>query len=366
MNYFQYIDIYDKVENDEFRQYTKQGKMQTRIFLTYTILIIFEEFLFSLLPHYTRELTIDPSVIDNTGKVNISMSLIVYTPCQLLSFSANDVLGHSQDSESGLPYLTFRRISINGTFINYHNGSKIPNSQCGPCYNLRKDSRSCCNSCSYLTLLSLKKGITPTPQQWSQCDGPDDITTDEICLIKGKIEVNKVSGRFAILTDSYEPSYNNLNEEDQISLLDMSHYIIRLRFGPPIPTTSTPYTYQYYRNHRRTEKAHVHAVVATPVVHIRNGKVIQNGYEYITVPTSKKAVKNVPKISFSYSFSPYTVTVNGESPKVFQVLTTFMGMISGAFAIFSFLNEYVQKKIGDAFEDIEKTPIKPNETPATQ
>jgi hypothetical protein len=167
--------------------------------------------------------------------------------------------------------------------------------------------------------------MTPRPEEWPQCRAknvPPHVSLNEKCMVKGKVSVNKVSSNFHIapgrnLVDSSVPGHHHDLSFAFLSL-DMSHSIERIRFGPSILTANTPLTDMKIRQRPGRPMFYRYNLLVTPLVHIRNGKEKDRGYEYTAMAT-KRAI--APGIFFNYTFIPYAVVVNAKSRSFTQYVT---------------------------------------------
>jgi hypothetical protein len=361
------VDIFDKFNDDDLRVRTKSGAFLSMLLALFAGLFFAIKTLRFFSPKIFRDLALTPSVVNQQDFVNISVSVIVDLPCYFLHLDAIDSLGFSQFDINSTANL--RRLTSLGKFIGI--AKQTLKRLCHPCFGILPDN-VCCNSCEQLVLMFLFKGLIPHPEHWPQCrsqNAPPQVSLDEKCLIKGKISVNKVSGQFHIAPGRNDLEPGQVEHHHDLSFtfpnLDMSHKIERIRFGPDIPTAHTPLTGLSMRHHGNGPMEYHYHLMATPLVHIYNGKERARGYEYTTMITQAHISPGMaPGIFFDYRFTPYGVVVNAVSRSFGQYLTSTFGFLSGAFAAVTLLDTFLQNT-GFASK-IEKSASEKKDPPETK
>ncbi|OHT12514.1 hypothetical protein TRFO_17546 [Tritrichomonas foetus] len=346
------IDIYDKFSADEYRVRTIGGAILSLILSMFGSVLFFAQFIDFLIPDLSRDLTVNRTLTNNMELVNISLSLLVLFPCHFLKVGTSDSLGFSQTADNTI---TYRRISINNEFIDY---VKQNNSdKCMPCYGARPEGK-CCNSCEELVILHMMKNMTLNPDKWEQCKGVNinNISPYETCLLKGKLTVNKVPGSFHVAVGNTGSTRKTFTTKDfeEFPHFNLSHYISRLRFGPKLPTMSTPLENIKMLQNHDILFSYSYNLICTPVIFVRDNIVITKTFEYTMmmshVPVTTENRKP-PGIFFNYQFTPYSITVNWRTKSLSKFIGSTFGVLAGGFALttlfdsFLFLFESKQKVI---------------------
>jgi hypothetical protein len=287
-----------------------------------------------LIPDLSRSLGAARTTPGETTIVNISLTILISFPCHFLHLDSRDVLGFSQLYANTV---TLRRYSSNGIFLG---NAPYPNqSSCSPCFGVRPEGE-CCNSCEELILLHRLKNMDPAPEKWPQCANPPENlpTLDEGCHLKGKLTVNKVPGLFGVQFTRTLYNATGLNS------FNLSHILVRIRFGPKVPWTSTPL--EAFRVIQRSVEPlrYDYDLICTPVLFVRNGEVIERSYEYTPMLRASEPdprIGTVPGLFFWYRFTPYTVTVSYRTKPLSTFVSVTFGVLSGGFAITSFIDRFL-------------------------
>lgn len=369
------IDVYDKLSAEEYRVKTSSGGELSLLLSLVGSFLFFIQFFYFLSPDVTRELTINRNLTNNLDLVNISLSLAIKQPCYFLSIGNMDSLGINKFYNSTLRFI---RVNKNGIRLGLANSTQILNlklsgknnkrisqpeylNTCHSCYGIRGDTE-CCNSCEELYLLHLKKNKVPHPEQWEQCKNVSlshlhSLSLDELCLIKGKLTVNKVPGNINIVygsrsaRNSYKSGiYMQTTAVDEFPSVDLSHAFERLRFGPNFLTISRPLDHSSVFKHEKGNlKSFKYDIVATPVVCIANDNLLGRTFEYNVMSTTLPVTpenKLVPGIYFYYQFAPFSITVNARSKSFSQFIGMTFGILAGAYAITSLIDSLLYKAVG--------------------
>jgi hypothetical protein len=325
--FFESLDLFDKFSEEEYRVRTVSGAIISLCLMLVSSLFFFMQLHDFLIPDLRRDLFVNKSTPGLTAYVNISMSITVHFPCHFLHVDSGDVLGFSQTYANTV---TLRRYSQN---LSYLGNAEYPNrTGCASCFNVRPGSE-CCNSCEELYLLSKLKGQTPDPKSWPQCEG---ITTfpdlDEICLLKGKLTVNRVPGEFRV---AFSRSLY-LHGEFEFPNFNLSHSVERLRFGLKLPTAATPLDSVLVVQQDHLPMHYHYGITCTGIVFESDGVPLERGYEYGVVATASIASSDTlltPGLYFQYAFTPYTIRVAYLSKPISGWMTSTFGILSGGFAI---------------------------------
>ena len=340
------IDLYDKYKNTEFRFHTKISQFMTFGLIIFGSFLLSSELISNFSPKYVRDLSINNKLENAIDFVNISLTIKIAMPCYFLHIDILDSIGFNQ------LYLNqsqnMRRINKKGKIIGIANRSMIE--FCLPCYGLFPDDH-CCNSCEELILISMLKGLPPTPNNWTQCTNRviPQVSLDEDCLIKGKFKVNRVSGTFHIAPGRNRNAESPFHSHDLSSImtsLNMTHTVDRVRFGPKIPTASNPLNnISIIQKSLQPISSRYHLLV-TPILFQKSKKELTTGFEY-TVMLSNPPVLPLPGmfpgIFFHYSFTPYYIVVTPIKKNIFSFLASTFGILTGAYSIASLIDLYISK-----------------------
>ena len=353
--FFRSIDIFDKFDNDELTQRTKFGAFISVCLSIFTAIYLFIKVVRFFTPKIYRDLSLNCALIDEQEFVNISVAIKVNMPCYFLHFDAIDSIGVSQLDLNSTANM--RRISKSGQMIGVAN--ETLKDMCYSCYGVMPDDM-CCNSCEQLVMMAMMKGMPVTPEKWEQCKGKSglrSISSDEKCLIKGKVSVNKVRGEFHIAPgrNAGRGSQHQHDLSFQFPSMDLSHSIESIRFGPLIPTANNPLKGLRITQNPQTPMHYTYVMMATPVIYIKDGHEKARGYEYTALIASHRTYHGqAPGIFFSYSFTPYTVTVNAKSRSLAQFVTSTSGFLSGAFAAAMMVDLFAERTgLARLFENTE-------------
>lgn len=329
------VDIFDKFSEVEYRVKTFTGALLSFVFALFGSFLFFVQISHFLTPDLSRNLGASRTTPGETTIVNISLTIHISFPCHFLHLDVRDALGFSQLYANTV---TLRRYAQNGTLLGL---APYPNrSNCHPCFDSRP-ATECCNSCEELILLYRLKNLTPTPEKWPQClplpeSFPD---LDETCNLKGKLTVNKVSGVFAVRFT--RTLYNSTGWQN----FNLSHILGRIRFGPKVPWTSMPL--EAIRVIQQTEEPlrYIYDLVCTPVIFVRDGEIVERTYEYLPIVAATSVDQHVlkPGLFFWYRFTPYTVTVVYRTKALSALVSGTFSILSGGFAIASFLDRFLYK-----------------------
>ena len=329
MSFFEDIDVFDNTKDDDYYIMTKGGIIMSFILLFFGIILFTANFFNYIQPSVERTLNTKKSLISGMEVVNISLSIYLSSPCDLLNLDLHDMLGnHILASDK----VTFRRSLPNKTIVGYTKRAHLDN--CFSCYEV---NASCCNSCRELILLYRLLNLEPTPQNWSQCEKEDyTLYKDENCLMKGKLAVNKVSGNFRItIGHNLYKSFYSIHTIIPSNGYNLSHAIPRFRFGPKIPTLSMPLEGSIVIEKQSEPKRYFYNLLLTPIIFMNNDKITSKTFEYSSFMTTFPVdwYSSVPEINFQYSFTPYSVIVLSNQKPLIQFVTTTFGTLAGAFAL---------------------------------
>lgn len=368
-SFFESIDLFDKIpQREDFTKESRYGHILSVILFYLGSFLVIIEIIHYFVPEYVRELSIKQTKRNENKLVNISLTILVNLPCFFLHLDSIDSLGYNQ-----------LNINTTASFIRMtRDGREIARSRyflddiCQSCHGLLPEGY-CCNSCEKLYTISNYFHKTPTPEKWPQCNkNKTKITKEnanlkanigspsEKCLVKGKISVNKIAGSFHIAPGrNVKGLPGHVHDTNfQFPHFDLSHSIQRLRFGPKVPRASNPLDDVSVRQLIDVPVFYKYTMIVTPIKFYKNGKFITKSFEYSSMatrtPVSFIRPGMVPGIFFSYSFTPYTITVKGTSPPFLHVVASTSGILSGMYAIASLLDTFYNKvesrKLDDANE----------------
>lgn len=338
-----YFDAFDKSSNPEVRAETRSVSLI--VIASIAVLIVFRIILFFFSSaDVTRQLTAEPSYIDPSESINISLSIFVFMPCYYLHFDSLDSLGFVQtDLRSKIKFLRYTRDT---KYIGPAN--RTLNFQCFPCFGILPEGT--CNDCSQLKLLFKNAGQEPDPDNWPQCRSrpSENISSNEKCLIKGKFSANKIKGSFHISPGRNHPTRSkHIHDMNfQFPHFNLSHQIQKLSFGTEIPSASLPLKNSRYFQPPELPVLHSYILSATPLVYVKNERLV-HGYEYQSIVNRQVAFIEqgfCPGIFFQYSFSPFTVAVHDSGYSLIRTITSTAGFLAGLFAIGSFFDAFRSHK----------------------
>jgi hypothetical protein len=337
------LDVFDKLSEKEYEVKTFSGAVLSLLLSGFGALVFMIMFGDLMLPDLSRNLGASRTVPGETFLVNISLSILVTFPCNLLHLDTRDSLGFTQLYANTV---TLRRSSPAHHFIGY---AAYPNrSTCLPCYGIRP-AGECCNSCEELYLLHRLKNIKPTPEKWSQCEGVSNFPSpSEHCLLKGKLLVNKVPGVFTVrFTRSL---YNSTSQP--LHKFNLSHVLGRIRFGPKVSGTSAPL--EMIRVIQKSDEPlhYRYDLVCTPVSLVTRDRIIARTFEYTPIGSSSlPSPEKPPGIFFKYQFTPYTVTITVSMKSFGSLIAGTFGVLSGGFALTMLIDKFLYR------EAASQTPI---------
>lgn len=344
-----HLDLFDKVSDASLRESTIYGKTASIIFLCVTATCLAAQLNGFLHPEIYRDLVTDANMIDHQERINISISVLVSSPCYYLHLDVLDIMGYKDLNINST--VTFRRIDRNGKMIEV--AKQTLDTECRPCYGLLPEGR-CCRTCERLINLAKAQGKPIQMEKWEQC-GSNNITKKgvdrtEKCLVKGKVTINRINGNFHI-APGRNVKRRVRHTHDVHSVMDhlcMNHTLQRIRFGPKIPTVRQP-----LENVKMVSNAGIstnwrHLLLATPVIYKRNDKIVeQHGWEYQSMSVHEpiqSVLSHTPGIFFDYSFSPYAVLVHARTPSLLIYMSTTAAIMSGMFAILTLVESITDKE----------------------
>ena len=336
------LDLYDKTKSEEYAEKTKAGHIVTLATIAISGLTVAWSLIQLFTTDFYRELSTGPVVSDGSDVVNITLSLYVDLPCYYLHIDALDSIGNRQLNVRST--MTLRRLDKSDGLIGISNSSM--SDYCGPCYGMRPEE-DCCNSCDMLIAIARQIGMPVTPSEWIQCrhggpTPPRDVSKDEKCLVKGKLTVNKVSGSFHVAVGRNEdrPCGHHHIFSD-VPNLEVRHRIDRIRFGPKVPTASSPLV-DIVKNLRGGNMvSYTYYLMVTPVTMYVNDRIVATSYEYTSY--NVRETMTTPGIFFEYQFSPYSVAVHMRTKNVMTGFASMCGFLAGVFAVCTTLMELVNR-----------------------
>jgi hypothetical protein len=269
-------------------------------------------------------------------------------PCYFLHLDSLDVLGFNQYNINTT--VTFRRVSRSGKVleITRHTIDDV----CPPCYGLLPEGE-CCPQCEKLIHLALAQGVQPAPENWSQCTSPvrptfDPLSNDK-CLLKGKVSVNRVRGNFHI-APGRNVKATSVHTHDlmrRIPKFDLTHNIQRLRFGTKIPTVKYGLEGTKFRMRRSGPSRSQYLLFVTEVIYKRDGKTLARSFEHTGlvrhIPIYGMMMM-MPGIFFYYHFSPFTVIVNAATNSVVAFIASTCGLLTGVYAVTALIDHICQPR----------------------
>lgn len=381
------IDIYDKFSADEYRVRTVYGAILSFFLSMFGSILFFAQFIDFVIPDISRELLVNRNLTSNTDHVNISLSIAINQPCFFLTVGTLDSLGINKFYNSTIRFMRYDRQGYFKGLANTSQNMNInmsgkwkkqmrennPNYQqntnrCLPCYGIRREGE-CCNSCEELYLLHKLKKKEPHPEKWEQCSGiglnylEKNISNDEMCVIKGRLTVNKVPGNFNIAHGS-RSIYNTYGSDifmrssisDEYPFINLSHSIEKLRFGPGFPLLAHPLDEKVNIAQKSENlKTYKYDLVCTLVFLIKDGEIIAKSFEYkeltSTFPVTPEN-KLVPGIFFYYQFTPYAVAVNLRSKPFSKFIGMTFGVLAGGYAITTLIDNFLYMAAGEKKQKI--------------
>jgi hypothetical protein len=336
------FDLFDKLADRELSSSTKQVKALTVcLFVLWSVLFIAELRVYLTLDVF-RDLSLESeNLAAQPDLVNISLSIEIGMPCWFLHIDSMDSTGF--DLLDINTTVTFRRLDARGTGISVTKREK--NETCLPCYDLLPEG-DCCPTCDMLVFIAARQGKSLQPEQWVQCKlGSDHIEgrpPDEKCLIKGKLSVNRVKGSFHIAPGrNVRLAGGHVHDMMmRTPVVNLSHRIERLRFGPKMPTVSQPL--EGFRFREKVPTNSLYLLMASPVTYKRDGRFVDKGFEYTSTDkhTGHEFFRAPPGLFFYYQFSPYRVIVTERSRSFASFFGSTCGILAGSYALASLFALY--------------------------
>lgn len=337
--YLQYLDIFDKSTNDDFKLDTKSSAILSTILTAIGATIVSIHILGLIQPKFARYLNLEIQSLDQQELANVSLDVQVNMPCYFLHLDVVDNLGFNQLDINTTA--KFHRLDVKGNELGLAN--ETLSTTCHSCYGLLPEG-SCCNSCEQTIILHLMNNRAVNAKDLPQCQGknPGKVYVNEKCKIKGKVCLNKASGNFHIAPGANMKGRNGHFHDLSVNLpnYDLSHTITNMRVGPKIPLTFNPLRYHKQTQNPNQPIAYRYDLVVTPAIYKSGNKVLGRGYDY-TAMINRFFVHGggAPGIFFHYSFTPYGVTVNATYLTIAQMFSSTFGFIAGLYALFSIIDE---------------------------
>ena len=340
------LDLFDKLSDPTLQTSTKSGRVVSAVFLMFAVTLVMAQVAALTRPEIYRDLAIDPGIVDTGEIVNISVSVLVSMPCFLLHMDVMDSLGHRELQLNTT--VTFRRVDRSGKLMDAARLS--PHDKCRPCYGLLEEGQ-CCPSCEMLVSLAKKQNRPVEIEKWEQCGGLPSSKKwkSEKCLVKGKVSVHRVRGGFHIAPGrNLEGVGGHVHQlTEKLRVFDMSHRIDRIRFGPKIPTVVQPLEKLDMVFGQGAVVQSTYHLMATPVVYMKDGRVVERGFEYQAMSTHRRLMMmfgGVPGIFFAYKFSPYTVMVHATTKSPLMALSGTAAVLSGVYALLALVEVIEQRE----------------------
>lgn len=184
------------------------------------------------------------------------------------------------------------------------------------------------------------KGVSDTPPEEHELK----YQWHEGCLLRGRLQVNRVPGNFHIVARSDAHNF------DQKST-NTSHLINHLSFGSETPLdywkgvpedvrdNINPLNDFLFINHQgHMSHEHYIKVVST---RYQTGSLRQKeilGYQLATSNHQYKSDPNVPEARFSYDLSPTAVVISQAGRRWYEFLTSLCAIIGGTFTTFALMD----------------------------
>jgi hypothetical protein len=131
-HFLESIDIFGKFSKDEYRVPTARGATLSLAVSLLGSLLLSAQVLHFAVPDLTRSLGASRTVPGEAAFVNITLAILVLSPCDLLRFDAPDSIGFVRPRASTV---TMRRHARNGTLLGH--AAPPGRSGCGPCFGVR-------------------------------------------------------------------------------------------------------------------------------------------------------------------------------------------------------------------------------------
>ena len=340
------LDLFDKLEDPTLQLSTRTGRTASAFLMMCAAFLVTAQAVMLTIPRIYRDLLVDPALTPADEPVNISISVLLSMPCFFVHMDVMDSLGFQELDLNTT--VTFRRVDRHGNVMKAARLS--PRDRCRPCYGLLEEGQ-CCPSCEMLVALAKRQNRTIELEKWEQCGGAPltKMKRSEKCLVKGKVTVNRARGGFHIAPGR---NVNHMGRHvhqlsERIGAIDMSHKIERVRFGPKIPTVSQPLQNTAWNVPLGALSSSVYHLIATPVVYMKNGVVVDRGYEYQAMSVHRVLplwVGQIPGVFFWYRFSPYSVMVHSDTKSPFLALAKTAAVLSGLYAILSLVEAVGNKE----------------------
>ncbi|CAN8074456.1 unnamed protein product [Agarophyton chilense] len=167
----------------------------------------------------------------------------------------------------------------------------------------------------------------------------------EGCLLRGKLQVNRVPGNFHVIAKSDAHNF------DQKST-NTSHMVNHLSFGPPLsPKQLKKLPNSVKQNFNPLDNklfvnlygymSHEHYIkVVSTTFETRSmrssGSIL--GYQMTTSNQQYKADATVPEARFSYDLSPTAVVISRAGRRWYEFITSLCAIVGGTFTVFSLMD----------------------------
>ena len=310
------LDVFPKVPED-YQKPTVRGGTLSILSLSVIALLVISEFFYYRATEMKYEYSVD---IDMDSKLLISVDMTIAMPCEYLGADIIDLAGESKSiaqhmkMELSVFELTedqMRFLKAKRQLLERYSESKTLND---------------------FPVVERIVGLSMPEDQ------VDPSVKRDSCRIHGSIEVNKVAGNFHVTTGRSIPhpqGHAHLNTFIPKDVVNFSHRIDHLSFGPPVPGAVNPldgslklaqernHLFQYYIQVVPTKFSTLYRSMSTNQYSVtERNRTINHG----------RGSHGIAGVFFKYDMSPMMVEVKEERRPFWQFLVRLCGIVGGIFA----------------------------------
>ena len=321
------FDAFPKVE-DDYQESTARGGTISVISLTLIAILVISEFFYYLSTdvHYKYSVNTDMD-----SKVLLTVDMTVATPCEYLGADIIDLAGESK-TVSGAMKMESAVFKLTEEQIMYLKAKR-------KLANLRLD-----NVRALIDLPIIEGAGREMPG--GQGDSGDALKPDS-CRLHGSMDVKRVAANFHVTMGRSIPhpqGHAHLNVFIPKDMLNFSHRIDHLSFGPPVPGAINPldatlkithdkyHLFQYYMQVVPTKFSTYHHSVSTNQYSVSERNRTIN---------HQKGSHGAAGVFFKYDMNSMMVEIVEERKPFGQFLVRLCGIIGGIFATSGMLNAFI-------------------------
>lgn len=346
---------------DEFKVRTLQGGFFSLLaFFCISFLLVSE------LGYYLTTDTVDKMMVDGGRNTLVSINFDLEFPhmsCAAVAIESADMAGNAQHDIvhniqkisldlSGQALAEGMQGSIGGALTNHSDlHEEIEKPKCGSCYSAG-EPEECCNTCESVKAAYVRKSwLMPSLHTVAQCQEIEieKVLRGEVkegCRIKGALTVSKAAGRLFFAPSKFFRS-GYLSTQDLVNatfkVFDTSHTIHSLSFGELYPDMKNPLDNRKKRLPNESARGSFQyfiKVVPTEYTFLSASRISTNQFSATEHFRQLTPVgdKGLPKVSFSYTFSPIMFRIEQYRAGFLQFLTSVFAIVGGVFTILGMMD----------------------------